>query len=88
MLRSREGFNVASTVTLSLLSKQLPDAWNGRTSLFIQWSNYTGRVTGAVWGGAGVKVGMLGYVGFQIALVGVGGVMFMTLWKSLKAKTG
>ena len=47
------GFNVASTVTLSLLSKQLPGEWNGRISLFIQWSNYTGRVTGAVGGGAG-----------------------------------
>ena len=82
------GFNVASTVTLSLLSKQLPGEWNGRVSLFIQWSNYTGRVTGAVWGGAGVKVGMLGYVGFQIGLVSIGAAMFTTLWKNLKAKTG
>ena len=82
------GFNVASTVTLSLLSKQLPSHWNGRISLFIQWSNYTGRVTGAVWGGAGVQVGMLSYVGLQIALVGIGSVMFMTLWRQLKAKTG
>lgn len=82
------GFNVSSTVTLALLSKQLPGEWNGRISLLIQWSNYTGRVTGAVWGGAGVKVGMLGYVGLQIAYVGVGGVMFVTLWRSLKAKTG
>ncbi len=82
------GFNVASTVTLSLLSKQLPGEWNGRTSLFIQWSNYSGRVTGAVWGGAGVNVGMLSYVGLQVALVGIGAVMFMTLWRELKAKTG
>ena len=82
------GFNITSTVTLSLLSKQLPGEWNGRISLFIQWSNYTGRVTGAVWGGSGVKVGMLGYVGFQIGLVCIGGTMFMTLWKNLKAKTG
>ena len=82
------GFNVASTVTLSLLSKQLPGEWNGRVSLFIQWSNYTGRVTGAVWGGAGVKVGMLTYIGVQLAYMGVGFVMFTTLWKHLKAKTG
>lgn len=82
------GFNVASTVTLSLLSKQLPGEWNGRISLAIQYSNYSGRVTGAVWGGAGVKVGMLSYVGMQVALVGIGSVMFMTLWKHLKAKTG
>ena len=82
------GFNVASTVTLSLLSKQLPGEWNGRVSLFIQWSNYTGRVTGAVWGGAGVKVGMLTYIGVQLAYMGVGFIMFTTLWKHLKAKTG
>jgi hypothetical protein len=47
------GFNLASTCTLSLLSKQLPGAWNARTSLAIQYSNYSGRVTGAVLGGAG-----------------------------------
>ena len=82
------GFNLASTVTLSLLSKQLPGEWNGRISMLIQYSNYTGRVTGAVWGGAGVKVGMLSYVGMQIAVVGVGAVMFSTLWRQLKAKTG
>ncbi|KAI0739451.1 major facilitator superfamily domain-containing protein [Daedaleopsis nitida] len=82
------GFNIASTVTLSLLSKQLPGEWNGRISLFIQWSNYSGRVTGAVWGGSGVKVGMLAYVGLQIAYVGIGGLMFTTLWRQLKAKTG
>ena len=57
-------------------------------ALAIQYSNYTGRVTGAVWGGSGVHVGMLGYVGLEIALIGIGGVMFMTLWRELKAKTG
>lgn len=82
------GFNLASTVTLSLLSKQLPALWNARTSLMIQYSNYLGRVTGAVWGGAGVHVGMLSYVGMQIGIVGVGFIMFSTLWKQLKAKTG
>ncbi|KZT21475.1 membrane transporter [Neolentinus lepideus HHB14362 ss-1] len=82
------GFNLASTVTLSLLSKQLPGEWNSRISLAIQYSNYTGRVTGAVWGGAGVRVGMRNYVGLQIAIIGIGGVMFMTLWRDMKAKTG
>lgn len=82
------GFNLASTVTLSLLSKQLPGEWNGRISMLIQYSNYTGRVTGAVWGGAGVQVGMLSYIGMQIAIVGIGAVMFSTLWRQLKAKTG
>lgn len=79
---------VASTCTLSLLSKQLPQSWNGKISLAIQYSNYTGRVLGAVWGGAGVKVGMTNYVGLQIATVAVGGLMHLTLWRHLKAKTG
>lgn len=56
--------------------------------LAIQYSNYTGRVTGAVWGGSGVKVGMINYVGLEIAIIGVGALMFMTLWRELKAKTG
>ncbi|KAK7696389.1 hypothetical protein QCA50_001043 [Cerrena zonata] len=82
------GFNLSSTVTLSLLSKQLPGKWNTRTSMVIQYSNYTGRVTGAIWGGSGVSVGMLNYVGMQIAIVGIGAILFSTLWRNLKAKTG
>ncbi|KAH7886240.1 major facilitator superfamily domain-containing protein [Phlebopus sp. FC_14] len=82
------GFNLATTVTLSLLSKQLPPEWNGRISMAIQYSNYTGRVTGAIWGGSGVAVGMLNYVGLEIALGGIGAVLFTTLWKNLKTKTG
>ncbi|KAI0005417.1 major facilitator superfamily domain-containing protein [Russula compacta] len=82
------GFNLASTVTLSLLSKQMPHAWNGKISMFIQYSNYAGRVCGAVWGGAGVGVGMTRYVGLQLGFLGIGGLMFMTLWKEMKAKTG
>ncbi|KAM5540034.1 hypothetical protein V8D89_006174 [Ganoderma adspersum] len=82
------GFNVASTVTLSLMSKQLPGEWNNRISLMIQYSNYTGRVTGAVFGGAGVQVGMIKYIGVQLACVAVGYIMFTTLWKHMKAKTG
>ena len=82
------GFNLASTVTLSLLSKQLPAHWNTRISVAIQYSNYLGRVSGAVWGGAGVAIGMEAYVGLQLAIVGIGIVMFSVLWKQLKAKTG
>ena len=82
------GFNLASTVTVSLLSKQLPQAWNGRTSLAIQYSNYTGRVSGAIWGGSGLTVGMLKYTGVEIAITGVGAVLFILLWRNLKAKTG
>ncbi|KAI0063149.1 MFS general substrate transporter [Artomyces pyxidatus] len=82
------GFNLASTVTLSLLSKQMPHAWNGKMSLAIQYSNFTGRVTGAVWGGASVQVGMMPYLGLQIAFLGIGALMFMTMWRELKAKKG
>jgi MFS family permease len=82
------GFNLASTCTLSLLSKQLPASWNGKTSMAIQYSNYTGRVLGAVWGGSGVKIGMANYVGVQIVIVGIGALLHSTLWRQLKAKTG
>ncbi|KAH7915683.1 major facilitator superfamily domain-containing protein [Hygrophoropsis aurantiaca] len=82
------GFNLATTVTLSLLSKQLPPGWNTRTSLAIQYSNYTGRVTGAIWGGSGVSVGMKNFVGVEIAIVGIGAVLFTSFWRDLKAKTG
>ncbi|KAG9313941.1 major facilitator superfamily domain-containing protein [Chiua virens] len=82
------GFNLATTVTLSLLSKQLPPEWNRRSSMAIQYANYVGRLTGAIWGGSGIAVGMANYVGLEIGLVGVGGVLFTTLWKNLKAKTG
>ncbi|KAE9410625.1 MFS general substrate transporter [Gymnopus androsaceus JB14] len=84
------GFNVASTVTFSLLSKQLPPTprWNGISSVFVQYSNFLGRVTGAVWGGAGVSVGMSRYAGLEVGIT-LGGMAFATcVWKHLKAKTG
>ncbi|TDL23365.1 MFS general substrate transporter [Rickenella mellea] len=82
------GFNLATTCTLSLLSKQLPPSWNARSSLAIQYSNFTGRVAGSVWGGSGVHVGMRNYIGLEVALIGIGGLLFTTLWRELKAKTG
>jgi len=82
------GFNISTTCTLSLLSKKLPGEWNARVSTIIQCSNYMGRVSGAIWGGSGVVVGMRNYVGLQIAFVGIGSVLFSTLWRDLKAKTG
>ena len=77
------GFNLATTVTLSLLSKQLPPEWNRRSSMAIQYSGYVGRTTGAIWGGSGVAVGILNFVGLEIGLVGIGGVLFTTLWKNM-----
>ncbi|KAF5347451.1 hypothetical protein D9756_011110 [Leucocoprinus leucothites] len=82
------GFNVASVVPVSLLSKQLPPRWNSWLSLAIQYSMYTGRVSGAIWGGSGVKVGMMVYTGVEIILIGIGIVMVMVLWESLKSKKG
>ncbi|KAJ7758370.1 membrane transporter [Mycena metata] len=82
------GFNLATTCTLSLLSKQLPNAWNGRTSMLIQYSNYVGRVAGAILGGAGVQMGMKNYIGVQLTVVGIGALLHATFWKQLKAKTG
>lgn len=82
------GFNLASTVTVSLLSKQLPARWNGRSSMAIQYSTYAGRVGGAIWGGSGVKVGMKGYAGLEMGLIGIGAVLFCILWRDLKAKRG
>ncbi|KAJ7758657.1 major facilitator superfamily domain-containing protein [Mycena metata] len=83
------GFNLASTCTLSLLSKQLPDVkWNRRSSMAIQYSNYLGDVTGAVFGGAAVQIGMKNYVGVLIAIVGLMGAMQIVLWRDLKAKKG
>ncbi|KAF7304388.1 hypothetical protein HMN09_00840900 [Mycena chlorophos] len=82
------GFNLGSTCTFSLLSKQFPGSWNRRTSMMIQYSNYAGRVTGAVLGGAGVQIGMRNYVAVQMVVVGIGALMHWWFWKGLKAKTG
>lgn len=82
------GFNLASGVTVSLLSKQLPQGLNGMSSLAIQYSINAGRVGGAIWGGSGVKVGMAIYAGLEIGMVGIGVALFVVLWKEMKAKTG
>lgn len=82
------GFNLASTCTYSLLSKQLPQSWNGRNTLAIQYSNYIGRVAGAVWGGAGVHVGMQYYAALQVSIVGLGVLLQILLWRDLKANKG
>ncbi|TRM70547.1 major facilitator superfamily domain-containing protein [Schizophyllum amplum] len=82
------GFNLASTCTVALLSKQFPPEWNGRLSMAIQYSNYTGRVSGALLGGAGVDMGMKNFMAVQVAIIGFGAVLYFTLWRHLKAKTG
>ncbi|KAJ6559952.1 hypothetical protein B0H19DRAFT_1069665 [Mycena capillaripes] len=82
------GFNLASTCTFSLQSKQFPSPWNGRTSRAIQYSIYIGRATGATLGGAGVQMGMKNYIAVQIGVIGIGALLNLTFWKQLKSKTG
>ncbi|KAF7303861.1 hypothetical protein MIND_00616000 [Mycena indigotica] len=80
------GFSLASTCTLSLLSKRLPDlgVWNRRMSLAIQYSNFVGRVSGAIFGGAAMDIGMQRYLGALLGLLASGGVVYCMLWKELK----
>ena len=80
------GFSLARKVSLKLLRKQMPYAWNGKISMFIQYSNCSGRVSGATWGGAGVEVGMTYYLGLQFALLGLGALMFMNIVKGNEGK--
>ncbi|KAM6499500.1 Major facilitator superfamily domain containing protein [Amanita muscaria] len=82
------GFHVASTVPVSLLSKQLPPSWNNKTSVIIQHSMYIGRATGTVWGGSGVHVGMVVYSGVEIAFTVIGIALYAVVWRELKAKRG
>lgn len=82
------GFNMATTVSVSLLSKQLPPSWNNKTSLMIQYSMYAGRVSGAILGGSGVRMGMRTYVGVEIVIAGIGAVLYTVLWRELKTKLG
>ncbi|KAF8991308.1 hypothetical protein BDQ17DRAFT_1413745 [Cyathus striatus] len=72
----------------STLPAPMPGNWNTKASMAIQYSNYIGRVTGAIMGGAGVKIGMEKYAAIQIAMIGIGIVMQLVLWTELKAKTG
>ena len=79
---------MATTVSVSLLSKQLPPSWNNKTSLMIQYSMYAGRVSGAILGGSGVRMGMRTYVGVEIVIAGIGAVLYTVLWRELKTKLG
>lgn len=82
------GFSVATTATVSLLSKQMPQRWNGRLSMAIQYGNYIGRVCGTVWGGAVLNVGLLKNVGVDLAVTGVGIILVVVLWRDMKSKVG
>ncbi|BFZ62644.1 hypothetical protein YB2330_003745 [Saitoella coloradoensis] len=82
------GFNLLTTLTFALLSKQLPKEWNLRSSLIIQTGNYIGRVTGALWGGVNGKVGANTTIGLDLAFAGIAALSLLPLWTFMKAKTG
>ncbi|GAO49928.1 MFS general substrate transporter [Saitoella complicata NRRL Y-17804] len=81
-------FNTLTSIPVSLLSKHLPPEWVTRTSIMVQMSMYTGRVTGAVWGGAGMKVGPVAELALEMGLVGLGVAGVVVLWGGLMAKKG
>ncbi|CAD6889661.1 unnamed protein product [Tilletia laevis] len=82
------GYNMMSTVTLSLLSKQVPPHFNNYTSLIIQLSNYSGRLGGAFWGTAVEQVGQRAILSLELALVLFGTVGTVILWKKMYASKG
>lgn len=46
------------------------------------------KVCGTVWGGAALKVGLLTNVGVDFAVLGVGVIWIVILWKDMKSKVG
>ncbi|KAE8212803.1 hypothetical protein CF327_g3599 [Tilletia walkeri] len=82
------GYNMMSTVTLSLLSKQVPPHFNNYTSLIIQLSNYSGRLGGAFWGTAVDQVGQRAILSLELALTLFGTVGAIVLWKKMYAPKG
>ncbi|KDO25096.1 hypothetical protein SPRG_09238 [Saprolegnia parasitica CBS 223.65] len=83
------GMNLGSTITLSLLTKTLPDALSDKAAIVIQLSNYSGRLTGAMWGTAGSVVGGDYVVGLgNLGLLFVSTALLVRVWRSLDAPTG
>lgn len=82
------GYNMLTTVTLSLLSKQVPAKYNGLTSTVIQLSNYTGRISGALWGSTIYQVGQFGIVGLELAVTLVGAGLIGFMWRKMDVQRG
>ncbi|MCO5567177.1 hypothetical protein L7F22_020865 [Adiantum nelumboides] len=74
------GFNLSSTITLSLTSKILPNQSSDKAALAVQLSNYMGRFTGAIWGTAGSSVGDMVIVSSELGFVVIGVVTIISLW--------
>ncbi|KAN0064340.1 hypothetical protein ACQY0O_002535 [Thecaphora frezii] len=82
------GYNMLTTITVSLLSKQIPAHLNAYSSLLIQLSNYTGRISGALWGSTVYDVGQLSIVWLELTVTIVGTMMIGLLWRRMAAQKG
>ncbi|KAI9095131.1 major facilitator superfamily domain-containing protein [Phlyctochytrium arcticum] len=82
------GFNAASTITLSLMSKTLPARLADQGALAVQLSNYMGRLTGALWGTAAGNIGDVAVVGWELTVVLLGVVFILGGWRQLRAVNG
>ncbi|EPQ27840.1 uncharacterized protein PFL1_04585 [Pseudozyma flocculosa PF-1] len=82
------GYNMLTTITVSLLSKQIPPHLNGLSSLLIQLSNYSGRISGAFWGTTVFNVGQLSIVWLELAFTVIGTMMIGLMWRRMAAQKG
>ncbi|PWY98017.1 MFS general substrate transporter [Testicularia cyperi] len=82
------GYNMLTTITLSLLSKQIPAKFNGLTSTVIQLSNYTGRISGALWGSTLYQVGQFGIVTLELAVTLIGACLIGLMWRKIDVQKG
>ena len=77
-----------TTVTLSLLSKQVPAKYNGLTSTVIQLSNYTRRISGALWGSTVFQVGQFGIVSLELVVTLVGACLIGFMSRRMDVQRG
>ncbi|SPO31142.1 uncharacterized protein UTRI_05211_B [Ustilago trichophora] len=82
------GYNMLTTVTLSLLSKQIPAKYNELTSTVIQLSNYSGRISGALWGSTIYQVGQFGIVSLELAVTLIGTCLIGFMWRKMDVGRG
>ncbi|SJX64726.1 uncharacterized protein SRS1_15543 [Sporisorium reilianum f. sp. reilianum] len=82
------GYNALTTVTLALLSKQLPAKYNGLTSTVIQLSNNVGRISGALWGATIYQVGQFSIVSLELAVTLIGTCLIGFMWRNMNVRSG
>ncbi|KAJ9475014.1 Membrane transporter [Pseudozyma hubeiensis] len=82
------GFNALTTITLALLSKQIPAKYNGLTSTVIQLSNNVGRIWGALWGATVFQVGQFGIVSLELTVTLIGTCLIGFMWRKMNVASG